>query len=429
MAENYVMGETAALLPYNNKGPAAAVGGASSHRPFVPARALQFANAGLFMLASVLLLVELVMFEQKMTYPGIAGCLPPYNFTSCISLPAKAHPYTGTPDNVAVPFALANFVGFLSSLMFCAAFVMLIYFLHIVMGAGAVVVGTATVNLVASVVCTWQPIASLTGRWNNLAEAAYGGPNWTNLLGISLLHTGSVVNCFLMWKHFVVHPQRARARAAGHAVGPERRGATPEASQARGCAAGLGDRWRALWYEENLTITGMWIFTAATTLLVAGNALNFLVEHPHVAQRCSIGGAILLVLACGIYMYAARPAQWWFFRPHYVFINGAAATINGAGLGYPGPPQAPAAAHQAAAELAPPPPPPPPVAEILEIRASKAAVAAELAAAKANLAAVQFAVAGLERTHAQLERLEALELEQLAAAGAVAGAHTNAGAQ
>jgi hypothetical protein len=165
------MAESAALLSKNL---------AAVQRPYVPARELQFANATLFMLASLFLMIELVMFNQKWTYPGISGCLPPYNYTSCIIIHA-GYPPTATPDNVAVPFALANLIGFLSSLMFTQAFLMLIYFLHMVLEAGAVSIGIAILNLVASLMCIWQPISSLTvcpylifvyGMWARSAEFA-----------------------------------------------------------------------------------------------------------------------------------------------------------------------------------------------------------------------------------------------------------------
>jgi hypothetical protein len=165
---------------------------------------------------------------------------------------------------------------------------------------------------------------------------------------------------------------------------------------------------RAVWFEENLTITGMWIFTAATTLLVAGNALNYLVEHPQSAQACSICGTGLLVVACALYMYAARPLQWWLFRPRYVYVS--RLPINGEAVPNACQVRAPHNRNHHQSDALP--------ATIFEIRESKAAVAIELAAAMSNLglaasnlATVKLAIAGLERTHAQLERLELLESE------------------
>ena len=89
-------------------------------------------------------------------------------------------------------------------------------------------------------------------------------------------------------------------------------------------------------------------------------------------------------MARAIYMYAARPLQWWFFKPTFVYVttatSGSMSAVNGDGRGLV---MTSAAAHQFPVASASPPPPPP--AEILEIRASKAAVAAELVAARTNL--------------------------------------------
>lgn len=202
----------------------------------------------MFILASVALTAEFVLFANEITFPGSVDCLPEnFNATACAGEP--------------VPYALANFLGTISCVLWFQGFVLLLYFLHYEIGADRVTIFAAFVKLVAAVFFNIQPASSLFGRWDNIGDAAFGC-SWSNFVGICLFHTGNMISCYAMRNLF--------------------------------------DSKRPF-SEGNCAVWGMWVYTVATTFLVTADGLEYYGVHEFFVNFGQITGASLLGVGSMIY--------------------------------------------------------------------------------------------------------------------------------
>jgi len=183
------------------------------------------------------------------------------------------------PELSTGPFAeLCNWFGVLSCLGWFSGFALLAHWLHSV-GATSMGLAGCYLKLVASVFFNLQP---MTGTMNDVHYGGSAGLWWSNLTGILFFHVGNLVSCLDFFLHV-----------------------PPGADKSKG--------WL---FHGNLPVTAMWVYQAATWLLVAANFMSCsfagiegakewaplvpVVEAP--VYFCQLGGGFLLLLGSIIYV-------------------------------------------------------------------------------------------------------------------------------
>jgi len=179
----------------------------------------------------------------------------------------------GSGDGLSRFDALCNWFGVISCVNWFTGFALLAHWLHAV-GATRMGLAGCYMKFAASIFFNLQPA---TGTMNDPILGGAAGLWWSNLVGILFFHGGNVVSCLDFYLH-----------------------TPPGASKEKG--------WL---FHGNLPITGMWVYQAATWLLVASNFLACTFDGASWAPIlpvasapvffCQFGGSFLLLSGSLVY--------------------------------------------------------------------------------------------------------------------------------
>jgi len=183
------------------------------------------------------------------------------------------------PSNPGYFAEMNNWFGVVSCVGWFLGFIVLAHWLHSV-GATSMGLAGCYMKFLASIFFNLQP---MTGMMNDpklaggFPRGGGGGLWWSNLVGILFFHSGNLVSCMDFYLH------------------------TPPGA----------DKERGWLYHGNLPVTAMWVYQAATWILVAGNFLSCtfdgadwapIVPTNHApVYLCQCGGALGLLLGSVIY--------------------------------------------------------------------------------------------------------------------------------
>jgi len=216
---------------------------AMSH--FVPHRLQQVMISWIFIIASVMLLLDFFAFQDLIRTPP-----------------------TATLGYFA---ALCNWFGVVSCVHWLGGFILLAHWLHTV-GATQLGLLGCYCKVVASIFFNLQP---MTGTMGLAALGGGAGLWWSNATGITFFHVGNLISCYDMWAN-----------------------TPPGANKKEG--------WM---YHGNLPITGMWVYQAATWFLVGSNYMaisppgstSLVVPSDWKVYTCQVLGGGFLLLGSLVY--------------------------------------------------------------------------------------------------------------------------------